>query len=281
MIQPQCHLYFILARQASVGVVFRRGPSKWTQLIRWDVGMDAFEPGQWFKGRIYEGLSDLSPDGTKLVYFARKENRARFEGLKGYFSELEQADVPETTRFVTNTWTAVSKPPYLTALALWPACGGADGGGEFVTNEHLLLYHDPRYARPHHEHQPRGLTVQYRSWSEALMYEQSPGDWQRTDLEGSEARVKRCPVTGSQLFVRHMREAGKPTCRYYIRSAAKGVLEALPEAERADWDRRGRLIYCAGGKLLARTGSDRERLLADFTDAKPQQVAPPEWATTW
>ncbi len=39
---PPCRLSVILAREAPVGVIFRRGPAK------------------WFHGRIYERRSDLS-----------------------------------------------------------------------------------------------------------------------------------------------------------------------------------------------------------------------------
>lgn len=95
-LKPQVRLYALLAREANVAVVFRRGPSKRVQLLLWHTDTDEFEEGQWFKGRIYERRSDLSPNGKLLVYFAADHK-------EGYFS-----------------WTAVSKPPFLTALALWP-----------------------------------------------------------------------------------------------------------------------------------------------------------------
>ncbi len=57
-------LYAILARDARTGVVFRRGPSRQVQLIRWDLRDDTFEHGQWFKGRIYERRCDLSPSAN-------------------------------------------------------------------------------------------------------------------------------------------------------------------------------------------------------------------------
>src|SRR5262249_25498999 len=48
------------------------------------------------QGRIYERRCDLTPAGDRLVYFA-----ASF-------------------RQPLHSWTAISRPPYLTALALWP-----------------------------------------------------------------------------------------------------------------------------------------------------------------
>jgi len=102
--KPSTRIYAIIAREAPVAVVFRRGPSKLVQLLRWDLTNDTFERGQWLKGRIYERRSDLSPSGKYLVYSAADEKPPDYR------------------------WTAISKPPYLTALAYWPGGGDACGG---------------------------------------------------------------------------------------------------------------------------------------------------------
>ncbi|PPT49129.1 hypothetical protein XarbCFBP8150_21735, partial [Xanthomonas arboricola] len=44
-ITPATRLYVLLARDARTGVIFRRGPSKQVQLIRWDLRTDTFEHG--------------------------------------------------------------------------------------------------------------------------------------------------------------------------------------------------------------------------------------------
>ena len=74
-----------------------------------------------------------------LVYAARKEN-ARTHEDKEY----------------TSYWTAISKPPYLTALALWP-CRSAVGGGLFLSDTKVVLNHGR--AEPHPKHQPKGLKI--------------------------------------------------------------------------------------------------------------------------
>ncbi|MGI9381994.1 MAG: hypothetical protein ACR2PO_02480 [Methyloligellaceae bacterium] len=107
MSQPACHLYALIARERRVGVIFRRGPTKQVLLIRWTLESDRFEIGQWLKGRIFVRRCDLSPDGQKLVYFAMDYRRP------------------------VGCWTAVSKPPYLTALAFWPKGNSYGGGGLF------------------------------------------------------------------------------------------------------------------------------------------------------
>ncbi len=48
------NLHAILAREAPVAVLFRRGPSDFVQLLKWNLSDDTFEHGQWLNGRIYE-----------------------------------------------------------------------------------------------------------------------------------------------------------------------------------------------------------------------------------
>jgi hypothetical protein len=112
-------IFAILARSAPVGVILRRGPSRQVLLIKWNLASDTLEYGQWFKGRIYERLCDLSPSGDLLLYFAAK-----------YKEPL-------------RSWTAISKPPYLTALALWPKGDGWGGGGLFESELSIELNHRP------------------------------------------------------------------------------------------------------------------------------------------
>src|SRR5215208_5768777 len=132
---PSCRLFPIFAREKPVCVVFRRGPTKWTQIILWDTRTDEITNGQWFKGRIYERRSDLSPDGTKLIYFAQKINRETIDD-KEY----------------TYAWTAISHPPNLTASALWAKGDCWHGGGLFQDNKTVFLNHKPEAAIPHPKH---------------------------------------------------------------------------------------------------------------------------------
>src|SRR5687767_8832105 len=97
-----CRLFVILAREVPVGVVLRRGPSAWARLSVWRTDADTFEHGQWFRARVYERRCDLSPDGALFAYFARK-------------SGLPTPEAPDRQ----DSWLAVSRPPWFTALALW------------------------------------------------------------------------------------------------------------------------------------------------------------------
>lgn len=112
-----CRLYAILARDGRSAVVFRRGPTRQVLVLRWWLDSDTIEPGQWLKGRIYERRCDLSPNGDLLIYFAAKS---------------------ETSM---STWTAVSRTPFLSALALWPWVGSWGGGGVFDDATTIRLHH--------------------------------------------------------------------------------------------------------------------------------------------
>jgi len=108
-------IHVLLARDAPIGVIFRRGPSRQVATMLWNRKTDQFSMGQWFKGRIYERRADLSPDGKYLIYLASK-----------YETPL-------------MTWTAISYAPFLKALVLYEGTGTYYGGGLWVTNESYWL----------------------------------------------------------------------------------------------------------------------------------------------
>jgi hypothetical protein len=100
-----------------VGVVFRRGPSRSVLLISWNTADDTFRTGQWLRGRIYVRRCDLSPEGDPLLYFA--------------------ANYREPYR----SWSAISRPPFLTALSMWPKGDGWGGGGHLLSRTRVALNH--------------------------------------------------------------------------------------------------------------------------------------------
>jgi hypothetical protein len=137
MSKPSCRLAFIVARDAPKALIFRRGPSRWYHLILWRMDSDTFEHGAWFRGRIYVERCDLSPDGTLAVCFCHG-GRLR----PGY----------------TDSWTVVSRMPWLHALALWPWGTTYGGGGRFADNRSLVLR--AGMSVEHHPlHPPIGLDV--------------------------------------------------------------------------------------------------------------------------
>src|SRR5574341_590542 len=105
---PPPRLFVIPAADADVALIFRRGPSAWYHLTKWDMTHDKFERGAWLRGRIYPEKCDVSPDGALMVYLVHQGRKV-------------------ATSY-THAWTGVSRIPWLTALGLWP-WGTTYGGG--------------------------------------------------------------------------------------------------------------------------------------------------------
>ncbi len=111
-------LHVLLAREAPVGLVIRRGPSRQVCTLLWDRRTDQFRLGQWFKGRIYERRCDLSPDGRHFLYFA----------MDGKWRSPSK-----------GSWSAISCPPSLKALAFFPKGDCWNGGGLFLDHGRYWL----------------------------------------------------------------------------------------------------------------------------------------------
>jgi hypothetical protein len=284
-----CRLYVILAREAPIGVIFRRGPTKWVQLVKWHTDRDEFEEGQWFHGRIYERRCDLSPDGSLLIYFANK---------------LAAGDRIDES--YTYAWTAISKPPYFTALALWPKGDCWHGGGLFTSNSHVWLNHRPHVAIPHPDHKPRAVfvtpnpdacgedaPVYYRriardGWAQVQegSYDDSAAGEGITKQPEILERVGPDGATRLELRVEAIdfQTPGGPYIESFAlrRPGAPGI--PIGRARWADWDQAGRLVLAREGKLLAARvegGGLVTTELIDLNPNVPRPVEPPEWARTW
>lgn len=112
-------LHVLLAREARCGLVIRRGPAGSVCTIRWDLSRDLFQLGQWMRGRLYERRSDLSPDGRYFIYFAHN------------FSQRSPAAL--------QAWTAISRSPFLKAVALFDKGDCWHGGGLFLGKRRFWL----------------------------------------------------------------------------------------------------------------------------------------------
>jgi hypothetical protein len=285
-------IYGILARASSTAVLFRRGPSRHVLLLRWNTETDAFAEGQWFKGRIYERRCDLSPDGELLIYFAAKYREPCF------------------------SWTAVCRPPFLSALALWPKGNGWGGGGLLPARDHILLNH-----RPDEMALASGFSVP--TWVRVEPFGPVPG-WGEDDpvwstrleregwvfvREGSRAvNSDRSPVwlefKPPMLWEKtHPLRPG----HYTLQMTIEGLLERhgpwyltshsvldhhgstfvqLGRTTWADWSHTGDLLFTAGsGVYRLRYGpttlSPIPTLVADFEDRVFQQRPPPEEWVRW
>lgn len=280
-------IFFILARTAPFAAVFRRGPSRWVQLLKWNTDTDEFEFGQWFHGRVYERRSDLSPDGSLLVYFANKINERTLED-ESY----------------TYAWTAVSRPPFLTALALWPKGDCWHGGGLFRDNRTLLLNHRRDTSTPHPDHRPKALHVVLK---DKVSGEDDPIFSERLERDGwvleQHWEVENRGYPQMYLTAKpEIRERVAPDGKYLLRmtrsisgldyseefevvSMEHALTTTIENASWADFDQRGRLVFARDGKILTgrfgRNGTLVPTELADLNSSTPAQIPPPEWAMSW
>lgn len=120
MAHPRLHISF--ARGSSVAAVLLRGPSDWFRLARWDTVSDEVELGAWFHGMIYSDSCSISPSGKLFSYLAAKHG--------GSFGVDD-----------CNAWVAISRPPWLTAIGFWPACGTQGYSTDFLSDASILVTH--------------------------------------------------------------------------------------------------------------------------------------------
>ena len=275
-------------------MVFRRGPARKTLVLSWNLEDDTFAMGQWFLGRIYERRCDLSPDGELLACFAAKYRKPLF------------------------TWTAISRPPYLTALALWPKGDAWAGGGLFESPRDFRLNHRGRPGAPvlpGDAPLPRKFTVS--ALDPALgMGEDLPilserllrDGWQWVVPPGSgkpagprlfrkydPPRVRALALTRGRKSALSLRvlqhgvmEQGG---RWYIETAE--IVDALGgrvrDFGRIDWadaDHNGDVLLARNGRLerldhRKLSGDGEPAIIADLNGLAFEPVEAPEWATSW
>lgn len=88
-------------------MLIRRGPKKWSCVWGWDRVGDKFQPGQCVKGYLEANRSTLSPCGKWFSYQVMRERMTD----SGYFQAMP--------------YSAVSRTPWLKALAFWDRGGVA------------------------------------------------------------------------------------------------------------------------------------------------------------
>jgi len=283
---PPPRLSILFARTAPVAVIFRRGPSKHVEVVRWDTRADTFQRGHWFKGRIYDRRSDLSPGGELLVYFASQFNRKSIQPGDDY----------------TYAWTAVSRVPWLTALALWPKGDCWWGGGLFQGEKALLLNHLPHEAEPHPRHRPKGLRVEPNPDAAG---EDNPLHRQRLERDGwcteqymevEPARYGLATVTPEIMSrphpaypLRMVKERSIVRYRrvehFHVTASDGASILPLGIADWADWDFDGRLVVLRDGAVSVADVADGAigplRELIDLTADTFEEREPPASARTW
>lgn len=269
-----CRLFVYLARDAPIGVVLRRGPSAWARLSLWHTDSDTFEHGQWMAARVYERRSDLSPDGSLFVAFVRGSIR---DGN-------------------ADSWIAVSRPPWFSALAFWPIGSTYCTGGFFRTARTLWLPVGPGVPEagglPHWlsiESGPDAYIDRGDNWTERTVHHNRllRDGWARVDGARLETWAHSNPIGTMTLLMtehsdRDFRAFGGPhVVEYAVLVKAMDDMIPLGRATWADWDQRGRLVIARNGRLFSSDASGNLDEIADFNGQTPDPQPPPEWALAW
>lgn len=304
-------IYGILAPEANKVVLFRRGPSKLTLQLVWDLETDEITPGQWIKGKVFVERSDVSPDGRYLI-----------AAISNYGENSHHAED-------LNFWTAISRPPYFTAIAMWGSAGSYLGGGMWESNRKVRLNNDPHAWE---ETLPVQLPVQADLFNEKvvepfmmannLVYIErtllEKRGWIRSDILDPtiKERIKEMEVDYQgviEAYGLNFADIETSAARWlvsptYHKIFKLGEVQLAVKGKRRHWqmfdqdgslvrkwttpsdqpfwlelDNKGNPIFSEKGCLYRWTGfpHGEPTLVADLNHYTFEPVAPPAWATKW
>ena len=267
-------IYCIPATEAPVVAVFRRGPTNWAHVGRWDLSTPRYEPGAWLDGRIFPRRCDLSPNGQFLCYVAHK---------------------PTASWELGDAYISVSKLPWLTALHAFGTCGTWTRGYCFtreVSKQDDGLPDLPIPYKLQAIPAEQFATERRRGWEEAP--DCPPRDPRDAWDERRNARMQKRQPGGPCLL--QVESVGRASGEFGAQQAIDGLwvqysLETdgqrmvLDDLQWADWDPNGRLLVATrGGILQIRTmASGRLETVfeQDLSLLEPNPEAAPDWAHQW
>ena len=200
-----------------------------------------------------------------------------------------------------TTWSAISRPPYLTALTLWTHVGYWDGGGVFASDRHLQMV---RYlpASPLGDGFPSGFGVTALSqkctsqfgpiletrlirngW--ALIHAK-PKRWSAVDASARPYEMwrKESPAGPDRLLDMKCFDLVPWMPVYAVCDRNGEIVIDLAGATWADWCPSGDLLYAAAGKIFrldvfSQPADARE--MVDLSDLRFSRREAPAWARTW
>lgn len=281
---PPPRLYAIVATKAPVALVFRRGPSDWYHLLRWDLEDGSIEPGVWVRKKLFPERCDLSPDGSLMLFYLAGSFPPRHPPESdAYYSR------PETGRH--GVYGGISRVPWLFPLVQWDLGDTWSRGVCFGDGEVFGAWGQPsRYFIEDNLIWVRGnenhafINERRRGWREAAdCQERTPDDvWD----ENRNIILEKARPGGTEVL---RLEGGAhdpqgPTGRvpkYKLRTGSGGWTD-LTSIQWADWDHRGRLLVATSTGQLRSENMNGERHPAvvehDLHGISPDPKQAPEWA---
>jgi len=268
-------LEMLHAREANETVIFRRGPSKWVQILKWNTVTDEIIQGHWFNGRIYTEKADLSPCGNYMIYFAAK-----------FKKEIDK-----------YSWTAISKPPYLTAIALWKKSDTFNGGGLFESKKSIYLSHTKNESQLEggfniHELQVRIKDVRF-PFDHIELDRMKRDGWMwsdQNDLNLYNADIQYGKVLNEHLKIIHI---GKKKIdpkytenQYDWKTFAKRKRDMIEvkDYENIDANQNGRILMSKNGCIYSCENFEHPetiQLVANLNENKPYELETPIEMTRW
>jgi hypothetical protein len=178
------------------------------------------------------------------------------------------------------------------------------GGGLFVDDRMIRLNHPATALATHPDHPARDLKVicePMMFYDTCILDERMKRDgWTRRSIakrvyrgrtiagEYSQALEKPDPKSRRLLVVHNLSDSilHKRACHFSVTYLRTGEEILAFEAEWADWDHRGQLVYAAAGKLWRvdfppRGRPPETRQIADFNTNRPDPQPSPQWARRW
>jgi hypothetical protein len=279
---PPPRIFCIPALEAPVAAVIRRGPSSWSHVGRWDIADGTYQAGSWLRGTLYPQRCDISPDGRWLAYFALK---------------------PGATWDVGATYIAISRLPWLSALAAWQTCGTWTLGLRFDLDRSAWGVNDPSVGDLQPIRRRFGLVPnadvtfaveRRRGWSESAdtPSKEAEDPWEirrapRITMEkprpGDARTVLR--VSGTYAALRRSMPGQERIADYVLVDDGRPLL--LADIQWADWDADGRLLVATTDGCIQirdlRTGDASGDVVSevDLAAFKPEPTPPPPSAYAW
>lgn len=262
---PPPRLYCILATESPRALVFRRGPSSWFHLLRWNLDDGTLESGVWVRKKLFPTRCDLSGDGELLLYLLSGAVRGRYRVFGG-----------------------VSRAPWLHPLSSWDEHDTWGWGSCFVNSATPHTWGEPRTI----DLNPGRLTIQHndavpfvnerrRGWTEAP---DRPADtW---DESRDVILQKRRPQGDCLLRMIGGRDRNHTgvdgLARQFELQWDSGAIKQLVGLAWADWDHQGRLLTATRSGFLRVSSlvSGKPSLIQehDLRVLTPNPQPPPEWA---
>jgi hypothetical protein len=282
LVDQTLSLYCIPATGAPVLAVLARAPDQWWMVARWDLATGELSRGAWLRGTMYARRCDVSPDGDLFYYLLAKQSQRPFMGMVG-----------------RQTFSAISKLPWVTALAAWREDGARAGSGgyHFVEASERWDIGAPQHGDAAPVRARRGLAA-----TEPIQY--------ATERRRGWVEHERCPPRAPGDLADELRSAvlakprpGEPDVRLVLvdRGLDDHALGAIdgraPEyaIERpsgttdldgvvwADWDPIGRLLVATDESRLEIRDPSTIRVVHhhDLANLEPRPGPAPEWAQRW